>query len=145
MNRSFHHRLATCLAVTAAVAGVLAASAPAQSRPARMSQDAYGALSARSEGLNRLYHLGGRATDVVPAGMSLQAYQALRARSEAMNERYLGKGANPLTPPPATTTGTGFDWTNVAVGVAAAAGVAVLVGAGVTARAHRHPPVRPSH
>ena len=137
-------RILICLVATALAAGALTASAPAQGRPAGMSQQAYAALMARSDALNKLYHLGKYAT--VPAGMSIEAYQALKTRSDALNKLYhLGKYARPAPSPPVATTGTGFDWTNVAIGAVAALGLAVLVGAGAVARTRWHPRARPSH
>lgn len=174
MSTGKHIRRAIGLLASFALVATLAASATAAGRPAGMSEDAYAALAARSQALNRLYGLGDHAVATaaaVPEGMSRQAYEALMARSRALNEAYgtaatkmsaaafqalyersvalnkahhLGDYAQPTAAAPATTGG-GFDWTTVGVGLAAALGLLLLATAGISTRGRWHPPARPSH
>jgi hypothetical protein len=110
------------------------------------------ALTLRSEALNRIYGLDGRATAADAATAAEQAWlRALEIRSEAMNQRYgLGTTQAPepeylqaleirseamnqryglgTAAPRATVVVGGFDWVDAGIGVAAAFGLMLLTG-----------------
>jgi hypothetical protein len=103
------------------------------------------ALTLRSEGLNKKYHLGTYATGVTPA-----EYRALMLRSEALNQRYgLGTGAltlergtterfaadNPtrgdlVDSSPSVTSSPDFQWGDAGIGAGVLLGLVALAGAG---------------
>jgi hypothetical protein len=101
------------------------AAAKADSRPTGMSKAEYRALLVRSEGLNRIYHLGKYSR--VPAGMTVAEYRAARLRGEGLNRLY-----GPQAPAVVASTNRGFEWSAFGIGAAAMAGI-VLLASGVVA------------
>ncbi|HEU5363176.1 MAG TPA: hypothetical protein VFU56_07515 [Gaiellaceae bacterium] len=81
------------------------------------------ALVARSDALNRHYHLGGYAVPRTLTARTTPAWlNALEVRSRALDERY-GLGRTAAAGPAAG----GFDWGDAAIGAAVAAAACALL------------------
>jgi len=116
-------------AIVGTIGVALTLAAPVQassSRPDRMSKAEYRALTLRSEGLNKQYHLG--TYNGVPQGMTAAEYRALMLRSQALNKQY-HLGSWMVSPVSATaSSASGFSWSAFGIGAAAMLGVVLLAG-----------------
>lgn len=122
-------RAAATLTVGFLLAIVLAATAQAgNARPSGMSVQEWNALEARSDALNRYYHLG---------AYSPQVREANQRRAQAINRHYhLGRYA-------VVPASSGFAWTDAGVGAGATLG-AIIVAGGVAVALRRRAAGGPS-
>ena len=132
MRLSWTYRISTLAAMIGVAVALAAPIQASSSKPAGMSKAEYRALMLRSDGLNRIYHLGKYSR--VPAGMTAAEYRALMLRSKALNEKYhLGAFA------PATrlvTADGGFSWSAFGIGAAATLGLVLVASGAIVSGRH---------